>query len=144
MVVPKFFFVASAIEKRKPLGPNARRAGWIGSNILLDRIPSSGRIPVIQDSAIRNRFDVIFDWNQMRFIERRSGDARGWLLEVMQCVDRIGQSEFSISEMYIFEGDLAEIYPKNNNIRPKIRQQLQVLRDSGYLEFIGGGRYRLA
>jgi hypothetical protein len=27
-------------------------------------------------------------------------------------------------------------------VRPKIRQQLQVLRDMGFLEFLGGGRYR--
>ena len=27
-------------------------------------------------------------------------------------------------------------------IRDKIRQQLQVLRDLGFLEFLGGGRYR--
>ena len=28
------------------------------------------------------------------------------------------------------------------HIRDKIRQQLQVLRDLGFLEFFGGGRYR--
>jgi type II restriction enzyme len=33
-VVPKYFFVAEIIEKRKPLSITARRAGWTGSNIL--------------------------------------------------------------------------------------------------------------
>jgi hypothetical protein len=28
------------------------------------------------------------------------------------------------------------------DVRDKIRQQLQVLRDMGFLEFLGGGRYR--
>ncbi|MBA3061009.1 MAG: hypothetical protein FP832_05085 [Nitrospirae bacterium] len=28
-------------------------------------------------------------------------------------------------------------------IRPKIRQQLQILRDKGILEFTGKGRYKL-
>jgi hypothetical protein len=27
-------------------------------------------------------------------------------------------------------------------VRDKIRQQLQVLRDLGFVEFLGGGRYR--
>ncbi len=27
-------------------------------------------------------------------------------------------------------------------IRPKIRQQLQILRDLGFVKFLGGGRYR--
>ncbi len=33
-------------------------------------------------------------------------------------------------------------HPQNNNIRPKIRQQLQVLRDKGVIEFLGRGLYR--
>jgi type II restriction enzyme len=38
-IVPKHFFVPAIIEKRKPLAPTARRAGWIGYNILLNQIP---------------------------------------------------------------------------------------------------------
>src|SRR5262249_24090787 len=32
MLVPSFFFTESAIQPRTPLGPTARRAGWIGCN----------------------------------------------------------------------------------------------------------------
>jgi type II restriction enzyme len=35
------------------------------------------------------------------------------------------------------------LHPLNRNIRPKIRQQLQVMRDHGVLEFLGQGRYRI-
>ena len=45
--------------------------------------------------------------------------------------------------IYGLEGWLREIYPQNRHIRPKIRQQLQRLRDLGYLEFIDRGIYRL-
>jgi len=41
------------------------------------------------------------------------------------------------------EDRLKAIYPGNNNVRAKIRQQLQVLRDQGYLSFVGRGRYRV-
>ncbi len=34
-------------------------------------------------------------------------------------------------------------YPNNKNVRPKIRQQLQVLRDLGLIEFEGQGKYTL-
>ena len=141
-VVPRFFFVSSIVEKRKPLSANARRAGWIGSNILLDRIPASGRIQVIEEGEIRTRSDVVQKWNQLRFVEKRLGEARGWLREVMNCVDKIGSYDFTISDIYSFEDHLAEAYPNNNNVRPKIRQQLQVLRDGGYLQFLGNGKYR--
>ena len=35
--IPKHFFVPDIIEKRKPLAPTARRAGWVGCNILIDK-----------------------------------------------------------------------------------------------------------
>jgi type II restriction enzyme len=143
-VVPKFFFAPHAIEKRKPLASTARRAGWVGSNILLDRIPGSGKISVIRQGLIRDRTEVLREWNNLRFVERRLGEARGWLLEVMQCVDRIGTTEFTLADVYSFEDELAALFPLNNNVRPKIRQQLQVLRDAEYIGFLGGGRYRRA
>ena len=44
--------------------------------------------------------------------------------------------------MYSFEGLLKKKFPNNNFIKDKIRQQLQVLRDKGLLEFKGNGIYR--
>ena len=54
-IVPKHFFVRDIIEERKPLAATARRAGWIGSKILLDRVPESGKIHIVQDGVIRPR-----------------------------------------------------------------------------------------
>jgi type II restriction enzyme len=45
--------------------------------------------------------------------------------------------------MYGFERNLSELYPGNQNVRPKIRQQLQYLRDRGFIEFVSRGNYRL-
>jgi type II restriction enzyme len=142
-VVPRYFFVPQAIERRAPLRPTARRAGWVGSNILLDRIPASGLISVIRSGLVRDRTEVIAEWSRLRFIEQRRGEARGWLLEVMRCVQKIGRADFTLSDIYGFERELSAIFPQNNNVRPKIRQQMQALRDGGYLEFLGDGRYRL-
>ncbi|TIV75524.1 MAG: restriction endonuclease, partial [Mesorhizobium sp.] len=55
----------------------------------------------------------------------------------------IGTVEFDIEQVYSFERRLSALYPHNRNVRPKIRQQLQVLRDSGYLDFVSRGRYRI-
>jgi type II restriction enzyme len=38
LLVPSFFFTESAIQKRKPLSSSARRAGWVGCNILLGSV----------------------------------------------------------------------------------------------------------
>lgn len=141
-VIPRFLFTPSLIERRKPLGPNARRAGWVGSNIVLERIPFSGRVTVMQNGQARSRKSVTGDWTKLKFLESRVGDARGWLLDVMRCVEEVAMSEFTLSDVYAFEARLAELYPSNKNVRPKIRQQLQVLRDHGYLEFLSRGHYR--
>jgi type II restriction enzyme len=39
LIIPKHFFVRDIIEERKPLKATARRAGWVGSNILLGQVP---------------------------------------------------------------------------------------------------------
>jgi len=47
LLVPHFAFPPSAIIKRPPLSPTARRAGWVGCNFALNRIPADARIPVV-------------------------------------------------------------------------------------------------
>jgi type II restriction enzyme len=61
----------------------------------------------------------------------------------MRCVETLRRPEFTLEDVYSFEQDLAAIYPNNRHVRPKIRQQLQVLRDNGWLIFEGRGTYRL-
>jgi type II restriction enzyme len=142
-IVPKHFFVPEIIERRNPLAPTARRAGWVGSNILLDRIPVSGRIVIVQNGVASPRESVLEKWRKTLFLRHEEIGARGWLIEVMNCVEKIGANEFGLDDVYRFERHLSQLYPNNQNVRPKIRQQLQVLRDNGYLEFVGRGRYRL-
>ncbi len=141
-IIPKHFFVPEVVERRKPLASTARRAGWVGSNILLSKIPLSGRIQIVRSGTIVPRESVLEQWKQTLFLRSQTLEARGWLIEVMKCVDIFGEREFDIEEIYAFEPMLAQLYPGNNNVRPKIRQQLQVLRDSGYLQFVSRGRYR--
>jgi type II restriction enzyme len=69
-------------------------------------------------------------------------NSRGWLMDILNCVNRIPAQVFALNEIYAFEEELKNKHPDNNNIKPKIRQQLQFLRDRGFLEFLGSGRYR--
>ncbi len=50
---------------------------------------------------------------------------------------------FTIGEVYDFETELQQVYPGNRNVRAKLRQILQELRDEGTLEFLQqNGTYR--
>jgi type II restriction enzyme len=51
--------------------------------------------------------------------------------------------EFSLYDLYAMEESFKAAYPENKNVRAKVRQQLQVLRDNGYVRFDGKGKYSL-
>lgn len=143
-VIPKHYFTPQIIEKRKPLPITARRAGWVGCNILVKNIPLSGRIYFVREGIVRNKRNVLAAWNDTLFLKNTlNPEKKGWLLDVMGCVEAIGSREFVLSDVYAFETALAQKHPKNKHIKDKIRQQLQILRDNGYLEFLGKGNYRL-
>ena len=47
-----------------------------------------------------------------------------------------------LNQIYSFENELKIKHPENNFIKDKLRQQLQYLRDKGFIEFLGNGHYR--
>ncbi len=143
-VIPKHFFIPEIIEKRKPLAPSARRAGWIGCNILLQHIPQTGKIFFVRNHMVEPKEKVIAEWKKTLFLrEEKEASAKGWLLDVMRCIEKLGKKEFTLDEVYFFEKELDKLHPGNKHIKDKIRQQLQVLRDKDYLEFTHRGRYKL-
>ena len=142
-VVPKQFFVKEVIERRKPLAESARRAGWVGCNILLSQIPDAGKIFIVRHGTVLDQQDVLSRWQRTLFLRQESEASRGWLLNVLWCVERIGKNEFVLDDVYAFETHLSGLYPMNQHVRQKIRQQLQVLRDRGFIQFLGRGRYKM-
>lgn len=144
LVVPKHFFVPEIIERRKPLAETARRAGWVGCNILLKDIPLTGKIFYVKGGEVESRERILKNWSKTLFLrEEKELAAKGWILDIMNCIDKIGEEEFSLSDVYAFEAVLKQKHPNNKHIKDKIRQQLQFLRDKGYLDFVARGKYRL-
>lgn len=144
LTIPKYFFVPDIIERRKALSPTARRAGWVGCNIVMTNVPEFGKIFYVQNGIVKSKDEVLDKWSKTEFVkETRDFDAKGWILDVLLCVERIKKEEFTLDEVYAFEGHLQAKHPLNNNVKPKIRQQLQFLRDRDLIEFVGRGRYRM-
>jgi type II restriction enzyme len=143
ILIPHFAFPLSAIEKRKPLARTARRAGWVGCNILLGAIPPDARISVISNGVPAPPRQVRERYGRLRPLEKLSVEKRGWTLDVLNAVHSIGKKEFDLADVYAHDHALARLHPGNRHIRDKIRQQLQVLRDAGFLHFLGAGSYRL-
>lgn len=80
---------------------------------------------------------------RIRRLAELDAKQRGWTLDVLNAVRSLGKTEFDLAEVYKSDGKLAKLHPANRHVREKIRQQLQVLRDLGLLEFLGDGEYRL-
>ena len=63
-------------------------------------------------------------------------------MDVLNCINSISNTEFSLQDVYKFSDVLQEKHTGNHNVEAKIRQQLQVLRDKGFVEFTTRGHYR--
>jgi type II restriction enzyme len=143
LLIPHFFITESIIEKRKPLSPLARHAGWIGCNILVREIPKDGKLRIVSDGTeidpaeARKQFQLIKPFADLNV------RLRGWTLDVFRIIRRLNKTGFSLSDAYKYDGELAAIHPDNKNIRAKIRQQLQILRDLEFLIFTTRGHYSL-
>ena len=61
---------------------------------------------------------------------------------MLSCVEELNGSVFALSDIYRYEQKLSKLHPNNHNVQAKIRQQLQLLRDRGIIEFTKRGEYR--
>lgn len=142
ILIPNFFFVPEIIIKRPPLKPNARRAGWVGCNINIGIIPSEARIPIITNSQATPVKKVVANYNRILALQTGNIQQRGWLMDVMACLNQIPTEKFSLKDVYAFEDALKIKHSQNHHIKDKLRQILQILRDKEFIEFTSPGNYR--
>ena len=142
IAVPAYFMQPSCIERRKPLSVTARRAGWVGCNILSEKIPELGKVTLLKNSKVVPQSYVKQQWEKISFLgEIKKIEARGWTLDILNCIESLKNNHFTLNQLYAFEESLAVKYPNNKHIKDKIRQQLQILRDKGIVEFLSQGKY---
>ena len=142
ILVPKYFFTPDILRIRRALSSHARRAGYIGSVIMYSDIPDQGKIPVIKSHTELDKDTVMKNYMRAIRLKVENINLRGWLLDILKCVNSIADEIFSIDDVYVFAGQLAVKHPDNHNVEAKIRQQLQYLRNKGFIEFLGRGMYR--
>jgi type II restriction enzyme len=142
-VIPQFTLTLSCVEKRRPLSATARRAGWTGCNINLSNIPMDARIALIEKGHILSRASVRAKYRRIQPISRLAPEQRGWLLDVLTTVRSLQRRHFSLKDVYGDVLRLSSLHPENHHVEEKARQQLQRLRDLGFLQFLGNGNYEL-
>lgn len=133
----------SVVEQRKPLSPTARRSGWIGCNILLSKIPPEGIIPLIVDGKVMPKHESRARFSVVQNLATRTASSRDWTSTILRILHEKSMERFSTQDAYSMELELQKLFPRNQNVKAKIRQQLQVLRDAGLVIFESRGQYRL-
>jgi type II restriction enzyme len=145
IAVHPVFMTPAVVRKRdKPhRRPKTGKEYWM-CNLNLSVIPPDGKIMVVDEGEARPHALARREFREsMRFQEVPLRE-RGWASLVLAKVRQIGKTEFTLADVYAYEEAMHAVYPDNSHVRPKIRQQLQVLRDLGYLEFLDGrGEYRV-
>lgn len=105
--IPPYLLGASAVVERQPLAPTARRAGWIGCSIRLDRVPTAGRIDYVKDGVAIPKSLVLETWRRTTFLASIGGlEQRSWTLCVMRCIESLQTDTFMLSDMYGFQAQL--------------------------------------
>lgn len=136
VLIPKYFIYDEMIIPRKPLGQNARRAGWQGCKLDLEKLPSFGKISLIKDCRVTEGKIVNYRLKQAECFKNSNIKEKGWKLEILSYVDSLSDNVFTYNQMKSFFPVLKESHPNNNHIDKKVSQVLQQLRDLGFIRFI--------
>jgi type II restriction enzyme len=96
ILIPSFAFPLSAVEKRKPLAAHARRAGWVGCNILLDAIPADARIAIVRAGNFISPTIVREQYLRVLPFEKLTPEKRGWTLDVLNVLAQTWQDRICI------------------------------------------------
>jgi type II restriction enzyme len=84
---------------------------------------------------------VLEGWARFDFMVRLRPESRGWLRDVLALLERLPPGPFGLGSVYQFEGELQSLHPSNQNVRPKIRQHLQLLVATGLIRREARGEY---
>src|SRR6185437_3459323 len=103
---PEFAFSISAIEKRKPLAPTARRAGWIGCNILLTEMPPDARISLVVNGEPTSPKSARKQYARVRPLANLRPETRGWTLDVLNLIRSLHKQTFTLADAYTLEPHL--------------------------------------
>jgi type II restriction enzyme len=108
-------------------------------------IGPDARIKIVQDGELKDQAQaqVQGQFKSFSWMRHASWRNRGWTADVLRCIREIGKTQLTLQDVYVYEGTLQKLHPENKFVRPKIRQQLQVLRDRGFLKFTRPGCYEI-
>lgn len=88
-----------AVQPRPPLKATAKRAGWVGCNIRLDRIPPDGEIAIIADGIEESRRETRRRFQRFLPLSNISAEQRGWTGLTLTVIRQLQKTNFSLKDL---------------------------------------------
>src|SRR5712692_4233661 len=107
-VIPRFFFSTSCVIPSAKTKPRLRNRPWQGCDISLERVPSDGRVNLVQGGQILDPKRVNEKYTRtLQMMGKRTMEGRGWTSDVLRCVRDLHKSEFTLPELYTYQNELS-------------------------------------
>jgi type II restriction enzyme len=114
ILVPRFSYSLSVIKKRKALSSKAKRHDWVGCTILLGEIPDEAKIAIVSEGVAAPVAEIRKRYRRLKKLATLTVETRGWTLDVLRIVHRLGKAEFSLRDVYAFEEELSKLHPRQS------------------------------
>lgn len=73
----------------------------------MSNVPDLGKIFIVQNGVVKRKDEVLDRWSKTEFIKSTNNiEAKGWLLDMLLCVEKINKQDFSLDDVYAFAGYL--------------------------------------
>ena len=95
--------------------------------------------PISEEKKVMALFKKII----MPSSESKGDNWKDVILDIIGTIKIVRGSTFTLDDIYAFKSIIQRIFPSNNNIEAKIRQQLQDLCRGGVITRVSPGEYRI-
>jgi len=137
-LIPRYFFCVDTIQKRQPLTSLTRRQGWVGCDILFQRIPTEGFIYIVENMTEHTIEEILEKRGRTNFMRSYKPRAREWIIDLLNLIQ---DREFTLEEMCSYAPIMEIRYAGINNAEDRIRKVLQILRRNEIIAYAGNGKY---
>ncbi len=136
-IVPKYFLLPETVTKRPPKGD-----GRVGCYINYGIIPEQGKVAVVRNGVQINKQEVMRRVCQANALKEDDIAVRGRLFDILNIVNSFENPVFTLEEICAYSDSLKKKHIDCGDIRDMIRDQLQIMRDRGIIEFVASGLYK--
>ena len=76
----------------------------------MSNVAEVGKVFLIKDSKLIDKEIVENSFKKTLFLRQKSNESKGWILDVINCIDSINTEKFTLEDVYKFEEKHSDIW----------------------------------